>query len=252
MGHTWFVSRYPDPAELYPDVAAAGSLAAALQLIAAERGLDLGQVAAGEQQPLNHASISCRVAGRKALRVNSGAVERVWMISGWSQGISLVSGSTHELAEVARAAALWRSGVPLGELAAAVPFVELGYLALASEQGPEQVVTAQWGWMFEETRAYGWPEYEALLEAACAEPQFRQLYPYSSHWTLRFSTTTGYPFSPDYVALDAWPGKPFVVKAHWWDGPVLGETATAEEAIALAVTRLPADVGPAVAGPYSD
>jgi hypothetical protein len=71
-----------------------------------------------------------------------------------------------------------------------------------------------------------------------------------ARWTLRFSTTTGYPFSPDYVALDAGPGKPYVVKAHWDDGPVLGETATAGEAIALAVTRLPSDIGPAVAGPY--
>lgn len=85
-----------------------------------------------------------------------------------------------------------------------MPFVKLGHLALASEQGPEQVVTAQWQAMFEDARAYGWPEYEALLESAYAGPRFRRLYPYSSHWTLRFSTTTGYPFSPDYVVLDAW------------------------------------------------
>jgi hypothetical protein len=60
------------------------------------------------------------------------------------------------------------------------------------------------------------------------------------------------PFSPDYVALDSWPGKPYVLKANWYEGPVLGEAATAEEAIALVARYLPSDIGPAVAGPYPD
>ncbi|WP_234322343.1 DUF6193 family natural product biosynthesis protein [Streptomyces sp. NRRL B-24720] len=34
------------------------------------------------------------------------------------------------------------------------------------------------------------PAYQALIEAAHAEPTLRRLYPFTSHWALRFSTTT--------------------------------------------------------------
>jgi hypothetical protein len=67
---------------------------------------------------------------------------------------------------------------------------------------------------------------------------------------LRFSTTTGFRFSPDPVCLEASSFAGYVVKASWM-GALIGEAATAEEAVALAVHHLPADLGPAVAGPYS-
>ncbi|MEV5122086.1 DUF6193 family natural product biosynthesis protein [Streptomyces decoyicus] len=38
---------------------------------------------------------------------------------------------------------------------------------------------------------YAWQgTYQALIEAAHAEPALRALYPFTSHWALRFSTTT--------------------------------------------------------------
>jgi len=244
------VSRYPDPAELYPEVAAAGSLAAALQAAAVAQGLEIGHPIADEKQPLYYATIASRTPLRKPLSVHAGAVRRSWGVEGWGQGIFLVSGRSDDLAQVARAARLWAEGAALAEIVRAAPFVRLNHLSLAAEQGPEQVVAAQWQYTLEEARTHGWPEHEALVEAAHAERKFRQLYPYTSHWTLRFSTTTGYPYSPDYVALDSWPGKPYVIKANWREGPVLGETATAEEAIRLAVRYLPSGIGPAVTGQY--
>jgi hypothetical protein len=94
------VTTFPDPAVLYPDVAAAGSLAAALQAAAEERGLMLGEVTANRKDPLRYAKVSSSTPLRDALVVSAGAAERYWSIAGWGQGIELASGSTRELPEI--------------------------------------------------------------------------------------------------------------------------------------------------------
>jgi hypothetical protein len=87
-----------------------------------------------------------------------------------------------------------------------------------------------------------------LVEAAHAEPRLRQLYVFSSHWTLGFSSCTGYPFRDEVAIVPSHSGSPFRVKRHPLSDDVLGEAATAEEAVALAVRHLPTDLGPAVSG----
>ena len=149
------------------------------------------------------------------------------------------------------AASLWRDGVAIRDIERYVSFVRLGRLALAAEEGPAQVVTEQWRYVRGQAQKKDWPERGLLVEAAHREPKLRQLYPYMSHYSLRFSTTTGAPLSPDCVVLDAVPGEPYVVGVDWVKGPILGEAATADEAVALAVRHLPDDLGPAVAGPCS-
>ncbi|MBC6461452.1 DUF6193 family natural product biosynthesis protein [Actinomadura sp. HBU206391] len=243
------MTTFPDPAELYPDVAAKGSLAAALQDVAEEQGLVLGDVVSDERQPLLYASVPSETPLREALIVSAGHVSRYWLTKGWGQGIWLVTGKSRTLPEVARAAQAWRNGVRLRDIRRLVPFVELTGLAEAAEQGPAYVVAVQWQTMRQEAEEANWSEYRALIEAAQAEPKLRQLYPYTSHWTLRFSTTTGYPFSPDPVCLHATRRGRYIVSQSWL-GAVLAETTTAAEAVALAVSYLSADIGPAVAGTY--
>ncbi|MFJ2379299.1 DUF6193 family natural product biosynthesis protein [Streptomyces sp. NPDC087769] len=87
----------------------------------------------------------------------------------------------------------------------------------------------------------------ALVEAAHAEPRLRHLYVYSSHWTLGFSSCTGYPFHTEVGIAPAHNGSPYRVMKHPL-AEVLGETATAEEAVALAVSFLVTGLGPAVEG----
>jgi hypothetical protein len=244
------VTEFPDPAELYPEVAALGSLAAALRASAADLGLSLGEVTADEKQPLRYALVGDSGPLRDSLGVSAGHTERIWSIGAWGQGIEMVRGRTRELSEVAKAAHAWLAGAALRDIQRAAPFVELGPLAEAAEQGPAQVVTAQWETLRRDADEAGRPEHRALIEAAHAEPKLRQLYPFTSHWSLRFSTTTGIPFSPDLVCLDAARSAHFVVKTGW-QGSELGVTGTAEEAVALAVGHLPENLGPAVAGPYS-
>jgi Family of unknown function (DUF6193) len=93
-----------------------------------------------------------------------------------------------------------------------------------------------------------WPEYHALIEAAYAEPRLRRLYPFTSHWSLRFSTRTRPGLSRDVlVCLDAQHGKDYIVTMGYM-GQYLGETATAQEAVLPAVRHLPADLSPVTYG----
>lgn len=226
-----------------------GSLAAALRAVAAAKGLVLGQVITHAEKPLQYAGVTSATPLRNQLDINAGSTRRCWGITGWGQGVWMIGGSTQQLVDVARAAQLWREGIPLRDIRQAVPFVELTRLAEAAEQGPEQLVAAQWQWLREDAEQANWPEHQALVEAAHAEPRLRQLYPYTSHWSLRFSTTTGFPFSPDAVCLEATLNGLFIAKTSF-RGAVLGQTGTAEEAVSIAVGHLAGDPGPATAGSY--
>ncbi|MGC4768009.1 DUF6193 family natural product biosynthesis protein [Micromonospora sp. DT44] len=235
--------------DLYAEVAASGSLAAALDAVAVQHGLSLGGVHALEtSSPLTSAVVPSGVAVRDDLAVIASTDERRFGIGGWGQGIQLIAGDSGDLVEVVRAAHSWRAGVPLHDIRRTVPFVALTRRGEVVEQGPAQVVAAEWQWLRQRAGETDWPNYRALIEAAYNEPRLRQLYPYTSHSVLNFSATTGYPFSPSPVSLSAHGSRSnFRVSGR---AEVLGETATATEAVTLAVAHVPADLGPAVAGKY--
>ncbi|MEU6484415.1 DUF6193 family natural product biosynthesis protein [Streptomyces sp. NPDC046887] len=85
-----------------------------------------------------------------------------------------------------------------------------------------------------------------LLEAAYAEPRLRQLFPWTGMGELHFSRCTGWGWTWDipYVMPN---GDVYLVA-----GPlrtqVVGPAATAPQAVAMVLDRLPADCGPAFAG----
>jgi hypothetical protein len=234
--------------DLYPDLAAAGSLAAALEQLAAELDVDL-TVVPGGWGPLVSADIASSVPERKALSVHIGAESRWFGVSGWSRGVELITGATPDLADVVRAGAAWGRGGSLRELRAGLSFLRSSKRAEAHERGPAAVVELQWRAMREQAAEE--PDFAGfgeLVEAAHAEPRLRQLYVFSSHWTLGFSSCTGYPFRVEVVIVPSHNGSPFRLKKYPLSDDVLGEAATAEEAVALAMCHLPADLGPAVAG----
>ncbi|MEH0932658.1 DUF6193 family natural product biosynthesis protein [Micromonospora sp. CPCC 205558] len=239
----------PTVEDLYPEVAAAGSLAAALDAVAARHGLSLGTVRALDgSSPLTSASVPSDSSARDDLTVSASTGERCFKFEGWGQGILLIVGDTDDLVGVVRTAHDWRAGTPLHDIRRSVPFVALTRRGEVVEQGPAAVVAAEWRWLRQRTEEADWPNHTALIEAAYNEPRLRQLYPYTSHSVLNFSTTTGYPFSPSPVSLSAH-GSPSNFRV-WGRNEVIGETATATEAVALAVAHLPAGLGPAVAGRY--
>ncbi|WP_190214764.1 DUF6193 family natural product biosynthesis protein [Kitasatospora indigofera] len=235
-------------ADLYPDLAAAGSLTAALELVAAELGVDITVVPHEGGSPVT-AGISSPVSGRKAMSIYTGSHSRVFSVSGWGgPGIELITGATPDLADVVRAGVAWREGMPLRELTLQLPFLRSNERAEAHERGPAAVVELQWRNMREQAAdAPGFPEFDALVEAAFAEPRLRQLYVYSSHWTLGFSSCTGFPFRDEVAIAPAHKGSPYRVMSHP-HANAIGETTTAEDAVTLAVFHLPVDLGPATTG----
>ncbi|MCT9006697.1 DUF6193 family natural product biosynthesis protein [Streptomyces rhizosphaerihabitans] len=233
----------PDSA-LYPDVAAAGSLAAALAQCAAENGLDLGEVRSSLDRPsLIHAGVASRNPRLDHFNVNLGSEERVFLVAAWGEGVNLTCGSTEDLKALAKAAAAWYEGVPLAELHAAAPFLEVGTLAAAHERGPEHAVAEKW-------RGYLEPGLSVdldLIRAAYAEPRLRALFPFTSHGSLQFSRCTGWPFSYDVSKIHPLGGDRYAVQ-HRGEKFAMVPAYTAQEAVALVVARMPETWGPAVAG----
>ncbi|WP_461035502.1 DUF6193 family natural product biosynthesis protein [Streptomyces mayteni] len=233
--------------DLYPDLAAAGSLSALLERVAADLGVAL-VVVPGTWGSLTSAGIASSVSERRPLSVHIGSESRWFGVSGWSQGIELITGVTSDLAAVVQAGVAWGEGRSLRDLRGELPFLRSSARAEAHERGPAAVVELQWQAMREQ--AAGAPDFHAfaeLVEAAHAEPRLRQLYVFSSHWTLGFSSCTGYPFRIEVAICPSYDGSPYRVQEHLHSG-VIGEAATAGEAIAMAVAQLPTGLGPAVAG----
>ncbi|MBZ9593907.1 hypothetical protein K7B06_02185 [Streptomyces erythrochromogenes] len=201
---------------LYPDLVAAGGLASALERLASELGAEI-TVVPGDWGPLTSAGIAAPHPGRRPLSVRAGADRRRFAVAGWSAGVELVTGETPDLRDVVRAGVAWGAGKGLAELTALLPFLHVGELAEAHERGPAAVVDVQWRRIREQAAAEPqFPEFGLLVEAAYAEPRLRQLYPFSSHWTLGFNAHTGSPCPPVIAVAPAHDGHPYRVR----DSPV--------------------------------
>ena len=238
-------------ADAFPDVAAVGSLAAALEAAAAGRGLSLAAAPpAPPDTPLKRAIVPSLIGWRDDLSVSAIGTQRRFRIEGWGLGMCLIAGGTDDLGDVAEAAYRWRTGVPLHDIRRSVPFVQLTHRGEVVEQGPASVVAAEWQAVRQRADDSADPRHRALVEAAYREPMLRQLYPHTNHQVLNFSTTTGWPFPPSPVSLAAFSEPP--IYRVWKVGVTVGDVPTAEEAVALAITHLPPDIGPARAGAGSN
>ena len=229
-----------DPA-LYPDVADTGGLVSALYREASGQGLELGPLVAGAQPG---ALVRAKaVTGRGTFLVAADRdTERAFDITVWAPGVHLGTGSTGDLAAAAAAVHDWQSGRPVGEMAAAWPFIDFDRLAEAHVEG-RAVITA-WRLMRERDPGVRLADPE-LTEAAYAEPRLRVLFPFPTHGGLQFSGTTRDPYTHDLPSIeplrDGW-------RVRGADASTLGEVPTAPAAVALVVAHLPDGCGPAVEG----
>ncbi|WP_226900672.1 DUF6193 family natural product biosynthesis protein [Nonomuraea phyllanthi] len=78
-----------------------------------------------------------------------------------------------------------------------------------------------------------------------SEPTLRQLYPFTSHFRLCFSSRASHPWSVRAPSIEPLRDGRFRV-LHPRSPEVIGVTDTADAAVALAVANLPAGLGPAV------
>jgi hypothetical protein len=241
----------PDPAVLYPDIAAHGSLGAALRAVAEGCPASV-PIASSESEPLTFASVGCTLPHRNPLRISAWLHERRWSISGTDsfQDLALVDGRTDDLAQVAAASRAWHAGEALSDLRRAAPFVHLTGRFEVPDLAPVRLTESEWYHLRTEASEleYPWdPAYQALVEAAHAEPALRRLYPFTSHWALRFSTTT----RPGIAVVGP------ILGAHGVDRYTVSMTlasedgvqfSTAREAVAAAVRQLPSGLAPVALG----
>lgn len=129
-------------------------------------------------------------------------------------------------------------------------------MTAARVRGPADVVEAHWqslrlSWQWRhavhQVRSPGrrYPGIVPLLEAAAAQPQLRRLYPFTSHFILLFSSSTSYPWNAQAGSIEPLRNGRFRVRRR---GPftVVGEVATAEEAVALVLELLPTGPEPVI------
>ncbi|MFD3698031.1 DUF6193 family natural product biosynthesis protein [Streptomyces sp. NPDC058646] len=93
-----------------------------------------------------------------------------------------------------------------------------------------------------------WREtYRTLIETAHGDPALRALYPCTSHWALRVSSTTRPGLTIVGPSLMANSDGTYGVGTGFLT-PDLGECATAHEAVAPAVRHLPSGLRPVALG----
>jgi hypothetical protein len=243
---------------LFPEVAAMGSLAAALEATATEQGFVLTAMPS-ESDLLGHAGVASTAPGRQALGVSAWRWERNWSITGFGRGrgsgeaVWLLHGVTDDLTEIPKVAVAWRDGATLQEIEQLAVFVTLTGHYEVPDDSPAHLIASQWGYLRKDAQDSGWPEHEELIEAAFTRPELRQLYAFTSHWALRFSTVVppgradvaDGEVSVNTISLCASRGGTFTMRASFL-GPVIAEAATAEEAVSLAMRYVRPGLGPAV------
>ncbi|GGR36614.1 DUF6193 family natural product biosynthesis protein [Streptomyces netropsis] len=110
------------------------------------------------------------------------------------------------------------------------------------EAAGDAVVEAGWQAVRDDGRVQA-----ELLEAAYGEPRLRQLFPWTGMGELHFSRCTEHRWTWDIPYI-----QPAAGGTYWVSGPLrtqaVGPAATAQEAIAMVVQRLPAGCGPAFPG----
>lgn len=245
------MTTLPDPAVLYPDVAARGSLAAAL-LTEGCPGAAL--LTCPDSASLDHATVESTLSHREPLQIRASLRERRWSIRGTEpfEGAALMDGETDDLAQLADAARAWHDGTSLADIRRAAPFVHLTGRFEVPDLDPVRLTESEWQGMLQEAgeldHDYDWrTTYQALIEAAYAEPALRALYPFTSHWALRFSTTTRPGLTIVGPSLMANSDGTYGV-GRGFISQDLGGFATAHEAVALAVRHLPFGLGAVTLG----
>ncbi|WP_378252664.1 DUF6193 family natural product biosynthesis protein [Actinomadura gamaensis] len=154
----------------------------------------------------------------------------------------MICGNTADLYGLPRVIRGWAEGAPLEEIGQAASFDLLTGRFEVPDNNPADVTASEWQCMRKDAATVGWPQYQALIETAHAEPKLRRLYPYTNHWALGFAAPDLPYNTPAFVSIEPPRGTGDYTIRQWWNGPALHHVPTPAEAVAIAVGRIPADL----------
>ncbi|MFD7032371.1 DUF6193 family natural product biosynthesis protein [Streptomyces sp. NPDC059917] len=229
----------PVPAYLthYPEVLASGSLRDALQEVADRAGLPLAvELTAAPGWRVTAAQVT---VGDRAAQVLMSIGDRSFSVHCWAAGVSMATGRTEELSDVAGALHSWTRGHRLRELVARWPFLRTWELAEAYERG--DAVPARWRSLRASAEQRGDAALLDLLGAAFAEPRLRVLSPGRSLCWLTFSRGAAPPICQDLPRTMPVKGGGYRIR---FDDGRLQDVDDAARAVRVVLAALPDDAVP--------
>lgn len=250
------ISSRPDErfAPLYPDVMEHGSLLALLNDVAQRMGFALRC----EESVFKGRSATVRGTNGKS-QIHLGAKQRAFSFDFWQKGVILANGSTDSPQKMMVALhELLEKGTSPFALGNDFSFAEPSENAASYYRGAAFQVQEQWDRLEErakDKRSF-LKDSVSVIKLARQHPQLGQLFPFSSHWTLRFSCCTGYPFDVPCSGILALENNDseqrFAVTIDHHAPQCEPFKGNASEVIEFVAAQLPPDCGPARQGTAED
>jgi hypothetical protein len=163
----------------------------------------------------------------------------------WFNGVMFARGETDDFELMAHSIGFWLFADCLSkDFQDRFPFVKVACHATAYENGRE--VEEKWQECFDYIpRERSTSELTPFLFEAAKHPILRQLYPFTIFSSFYFSRCTGGPYTGDCPSVTPSGDGLYVVKSP---SRVTIGCGTAEVAVALVISHLPENVGPAIFG----
>lgn len=240
-----------DPA-LYPDVEKAGGLGIAISKALADMGSSLVAERASDDQFIVYARVE---KGSRFSQIYIAGGQRLFLFDFWSEGVFFGNASCDNILDVVSAIHTWIVDIAtIEKMSSLFTFFSPTENGKAYEAGV--YVEHQWqgllaSWQ-EREKTFREPDLTPtlLIAAAMKRPELRQLFPFTSLTRLRFSRTTGFPFTQDCPIVE--PQGAGIYRVYMQGSLELLGEGTIEEALDIVVKYLPSNCGPAVSGTADD
>ncbi len=219
----------------YPDILAAGSLAAVLSDAMVRQGsrLSIGREFFGAQS----VTFASCWHGDRGVQMYIAKHERLFSTGLWEKDIAVADADTPDIDEAAHTIRRWlEDRVQLSAVEAELPLVRLNERGVSYARGT--YLEDEWRRLIERTRDtqhseyFHWDDLASLIRVASQHPELRRFQPFTSLWRFSVSAKAGIP-APSIPLV--WPlgGGRF----RLGDGPIQGDAEAMVEALATYVRK---------------
>jgi hypothetical protein len=180
----------------YPDILAAGSLAAVLSDVLVRQGsrLSIGREFFGAES----ASFTSCWHGDRGVQMYMALNERLFTMGLWEKDIEVADAETPDVDEAAHTIRRWlEDRVHLSAVAAELPHGRLSEEGMSYARGT--YLEDEWRRLIERTRneehpeVFHWDDLASLIHVASQHPELRRFRPYTSVWRFSVSPKAGIP-----------------------------------------------------------